>query len=48
MSAVVISSSEGESSLAKLPKRTTNLDDAVSVHASFSKFAGDILSSIVC
>ena len=33
---------------AKLQKRTTDLDDAVSVHASFAKFAGDILSSVVC
>ena len=30
---VVISSSEGESSPAKFPKRTTDSDDAVSVHA---------------
>ena len=45
---MVISSSEGESSPAKLPKRTTDLDDAVSVHASFSKFGGDILPSVVC
>ena len=44
---MVISSSERESSPAKLPKRTTDLDDAVSVHTSFSKFAGDMLSSVV-
>ena len=31
-----------------MPKQTTDLDDAVNVHASFSKFAGDILSSAVC
>lgn len=48
VSVVVISSSEGESSPAKFPKRTTDLDDAVSVHASFAKFPGDILSSVVC
>ena len=47
---MVTSSSKGESSPAKLPKRTTDLDDAVSVHASFAKFpaAGDILSLVVC
>lgn len=50
VSVVVISSSEGESSPAKLPKRITNSDDAVSVHASFAKFAVAIglLSSLVC
>ena len=40
VSVVVISSFEGESSPAKLPKRTTDSDDAVSVHADLrSRFA---------
>lgn len=44
VSVVLISSSKGESSPAKLPKRIMDSDDVVSVHAGFVKFAGSMLS----
>ena len=50
VSGVLISSSEGEFSPAKLLKQITDLDDVVSVHAGFANYVGSILSLlyVVC